>query len=262
MPVKAPVPCCGDPWVGFYVGGNAGYSWGNVSTTASVAPFLQTNLFTYEFPGGAGSTSAHPNGPIAGGQAGYVWRLAPHWLAGIEGDYQWSGEQGSAVGGFSGSTPDCTSGNCSYTDLTGITSRIGPFGTLRLRAGAEVNNVWVYGTAGLAVGTVSVSGTNTLTLVDNVSHTIVGLYPTSFNLSATKTGISAGGGFEGLIGTSKHWRWKAEFLYLDLGSIGGGTFGGVTVNTGRFTDDILRFGINYRFGDDCCALPPPCCATK
>lgn len=56
-----------------------------------------------------------------------------------------------------------------------------------------------------------------------------------------------GGGIEGLIGTGG-WRWKAEFLHIDLGSVGGASFGGVTINGGKFTDEILRVGLNFRFG--------------
>jgi len=56
-----------------------------------------------------------------------------------------------------------------------------------------------------------------------------------------------GGGIEGLIGTGG-WRWKAEFLHIDLGSVGGASIGGLTINGGRFTDEIIRVGLNYRFG--------------
>jgi outer membrane immunogenic protein len=247
-----------DPWVGLYVGGNFGYSWGTLNTTTSVAPFTFNSgppLFaSFAFPGGASSTSLNLDGAIGGGQAGYVWRIAPDWLAGIEADYEWSGEKASGFGGFSGAPPctiDSTLAVCSSSDITDITARLSWFGTLRFRAGYESNGLWFYGTLGPAFGTVVVSGTHTL----SVSGSFFGGAPvftytasTPFSYSTTKGGASAGVGVEGLIGTSNHWRWKAEYLFVDLGSIGGGTFGGITVNSGIFTDNIIRFGVNYNFG--------------
>jgi outer membrane immunogenic protein len=251
MAADMPVKAIADPWVGFYVGGNLGYSWGSIDTTTSVAPFTQSNFqnnfFTFTFPGGASSTSLGPSGVIGGGQAGYIWRMAPHWLAGIEADYQWSGEKDSGSGAFLGNTTNCTSGNCSYTNITDITARLSSFGTLRVRTGPQSNGLWFYGTFGLAVGAVGVSGVNTLSLFDNVSHTVVGLYSTPFSYSTTAAGLSGGVGIEGLI--TSNLRWKAEYIHLDLGSIGGGSFNGITVNAGRFTDDIVRIGLNLKFGN-------------
>src|SRR3974390_91537 len=111
MPLKAPVkaPVVVDPWSGFYVGGNAGYSWGDWDSTS---------IFNI-FPTGAGvtatsgagfnnalqsdfSTTASPgvNGWGAGGQVG-VNKLYGSWLYGLEADIQATGEKkemdGSAV---------------------------------------------------------------------------------------------------------------------------------------------------------------------
>jgi outer membrane immunogenic protein len=255
MPVKALVakaPIVADPWVGTYVGGNLGYSWGRTDTTTSVAPFVQDPLgffFTFSFPGAATATSLKVDGLIGGGQIGHNFRIAPHWLAGIEADLQWSGQKGSGLGGFGGNTTNCTSQNCSYTGNTDITAKLGWFGTLRMRAGYELDGLWIYGTGGLAVGRVSVSGTNTLSLFDNVSQSVVGLYSTPFSYSKTQAGWTVGVGIEGIVIGTINWRWKAEFLHIDLGSIGAASFGAVpvvTVNTGRFTDEIVRVGLNYR----------------
>ena len=57
-----------------------------------------------------------------------------------------------------------------------------------------------------------------------------------------------GGGIEGLIGAGG-WRWKAELLHIDLGSVGGASLSGVTINGGNFTDETLRVGLNFRFGN-------------
>src|SRR5215217_7917265 len=83
-----------DPWVGWYAGGNIGYSWGKTDTTTSVGGL--TGIITtgnFLFPGGDNSTRYNVNGVIGGVQAGYVGRIAPHWLGGIETDIQWSDQK-------------------------------------------------------------------------------------------------------------------------------------------------------------------------
>jgi outer membrane immunogenic protein len=261
MPVKARVApvVVVDPWVGWYAGGNIGYSWGRTNTETSVRPFSTDNLpdfGSFAFPGGANSTRSNVNGVIGGGQIGYVGRIAPHWLGGIEADIQGSDQKGSASGGFSGNTTECTTGDCSFASAHDVTARLNWFGTFRGRVGFESNGVWVYGTAGFAYGKVSVSGNNTLLLFDNnfgfAPPTLVGSFSTPFSYSQLKGGWTAGLGIEGLIGNGP-WRWKVEYLHIDLGTINGGAFGGlptILVNSSRFTDEILRVGFNYKFDGD------------
>ena len=91
LPVKAriaPVPVV-DPWVGWYAGGNVGYSWGRSDTTAVVGPALEKDATTYFAPGGTSTIGSKVNGVIAGVQLGYIGRIAPSWLGGVEADFQW-----------------------------------------------------------------------------------------------------------------------------------------------------------------------------
>jgi outer membrane immunogenic protein len=72
---------------------------------------------------------------------------------------------------------------------------------------------------------------------------------TSFAASSTNVGWTAGAGIEGAI--AGNWTWKAEYLPLDLGSVSvtGKAPTGVAFTTrSSFTDEIVRVGINYRFG--------------
>jgi outer membrane immunogenic protein len=68
----------------------------------------------------------------------------------------------------------------------------------------------------------------------------------------TRVGWTVGVGVEGMITTN--WSAKLEYLYMDLGRFSAGTFTlapgsliGVSVSS-KFTDNILRAGINYKFG--------------
>lgn len=236
----------------WHAGGNIGYSWGRTTTTSSALPFATDDLQgfgSFGFQGATNAQSANVNGVIGGFQTGYVGQIAPHWLGGVETDFQWSRQRGSGHGVLGGNAAECTTDNCSFLSLHDVTTRLDWFGTVRGRAGYETNGLWFYGTGGLAYGKVSVSGSNTLVLTDNTGPAVIGTFVTPFNYSQVKGGWTAGFGVEGLIGDG-HWRWKAEYLHIDLGSINGAIFGiipGVQANTAHFTDEIVRVGFNYRF---------------
>ena len=122
-----------------------------------------------------------------------------------------------------------------------LEAKIRWFGTLRVRGGVLITpTVWLYGTGGLAYGDVSVSDT----------ITVSGVGTTAFSKSKTNVGWTLGAGVEGAIPNSRDWTWKVEYLYLDLGSLSGGgtdpTIGNFSWNA-RFTDNIVRVGLNYRF---------------
>lgn len=260
MPVKARVaPVMVDPWVGWYVGGNIGYSWGKTDTETKLGGVYYDNFpnfGTYSSPGGVGTTRSNVNGVVGGVQAGYVGRIAPTWLGGVEADIQWSGQKGSVRGAFGGPSPLCTSGNCSFANANDITAKLNWFGTFRGRVGPEIGGIWFYGTGGFAFGNVSVSGTNTVAFIDNNAFPapqVIGTISTPYSYSELKGGWTAGIGAEGLIGNGP-FRWKAEYIHIDLGNINGGMFRTappfVQINTTRFTDDIVRVGINYKFDEN------------
>jgi hypothetical protein len=231
----------GDPWSGFYVGANLGYGTGNLGSSAAVEPFT---LSFFGFPGGGSSTNVRPNGIAGGVQLGYNWRLASSWLAGVETDIQASGQKDSGLSEFFGTPTFCTALTCTFTNTRDVTARLSWFGTTRGRAGMELNGLWLYATGGLAYGQVSVSGTDSFTV------TGIGLSapaPTPFSFSVTKVGWVAGAGVEGRLGIGQ-WKWRVEYLHIDLGSIGTGSFGSVPVvniDNGRFTDEIARIGFNF-----------------
>ena len=126
-----------------------------------------------------------------------------------------------------------------------LRSEVDWFGTVRGRVGYLITpTTFVYGTGGLAYGQVSASG----------SFSDTGCTPActwSFSQTATKVGWALGAGFEGAIPTSRNWTWKVEYLHIDLGSMSGtgfdNDFFGPYSWSARFTDDILRVGLNYRF---------------
>lgn len=285
LAVKAPLSGPPPPtWTGFYIGGNIGYSWGEAQTD-----FAGSGTYIYakgvggnfpDFPGlptyfaYADSNKARLDGIVGGGQIGYNIQLNRNWLLGIETDLQASGERGTGaiadistgvVCGFApiGPNPSCTSPiPLTSTALTSYEARIDWFGTLRGRIGLLANDQFlIYGTGGLAYGNVSLSGTTNSNATFAIVYEPFTSSVSAFNASKTKIGYAVGAGAEGSIWLPAKWRWKVEYLYLDLGSLDAATsfslgspdplfiepFTGAVAAHARFTENILRVGVNYGF---------------
>jgi outer membrane immunogenic protein len=221
-------------WTGLYIGVNAGYSWGRADATLSK---VVVNDIPVE---GAVRDRARVDGGLAGGQIGYSWQ-SKGWVFGVEADFQWTGQDGDV--------PACV-------DLISVCGKasyeLDWFGTVRGRAGYLVfPDTLLYFTGGLAYGRVNAD----FSLDPSLGTTPV-------RDSATKTGWVIGGGLEWALDRS--WRVRAEYLYMDLGSmrtelgpisatIPDGEFpidvtASGTVRT-DFTDQIVRLGVSYKFGE-------------
>ena len=268
MPVKAvrPAPVVVDNWTGPYIGINGGYSWGAAATSfsqvdQSIGTITQTtlggtvlNVTTVPGPVNAFAASdrAKMDGWVFGGQIGYNYKINS-WLLGLEADFQGTGERGSSV--------FCVTAGCPVGSATARGDfHLRWFGTLRARTGVVWDNLLLYVTGGLAYGQLN---------ADYVFGTVGGAAPLAVaSAGSTRFGYAVGGGGEYRF--SERWSLKLEYLYMDLGSVGANLTGtttslpiiitvgdfrlvGVSTTTSRaafntrFTDNILRAGLNYRF---------------
>jgi outer membrane immunogenic protein len=199
-------------WTGLYWGGNIGYSWGNAKNEATVL--------------GVGTFSESPkiDGVIGGLQSGYNYQFGA-WVWGLETDVQASGQKGSSTFPLS-----------PFTTLT-TDHKLEWLGTSRSRLGfLATPNILLYGTAGVAYGQVK------------DSFTVSGIAPAVATVRDVKAGWTAGGGIEGAFGGG--WSAKLEYLYIDLGKLEqtlSTPFGTETFSS-RVTDNIVRVGLNYRWG--------------
>jgi outer membrane immunogenic protein len=259
MPVKAYAPAKvavqAYNWSGAYIGGNIGYGWGKANTNFDADPVtVDTNLGPVNIPGFAGSQSVKPKGVIGGAQIGYNWQLSPNWVAGLEADIQGADQRASTgfTTAFNFINPTAPALAVVGTAVTGYDAKIAWFGTVRGRIGYAWDRIMLYATGGLAYGEVELNGTRT------VSGTVAGLpfsIAHALGHSEVNLGWTVGAGLEGALGNN--WTWKAEYLYLDLASLDdpdlavikiNSVSGGQTFTHTKFTDNILRIGLNYRFG--------------
>jgi outer membrane immunogenic protein len=229
MPVKAPVykaPVVAPPynWTGFYVGLNAGGSWGHQDNSLVTVPGGVTLL----------SNTDNLNGFIGGGQIGYNWQ-SDHWVFGLEADFQGSGQKddGAFIIAPIAGVAVVPGLSASYTD------KLEWFGRVRGRLGYSWDRWLAYVTGGWAFGHGTLSGTGTTTPAGTVL---------AFSTSHDYSGWTLGGGLEWAF--DNHWSAKAEYLYIDFGdgpTVIANTAGTLAIVSGKMTDNIGRLGINYKF---------------
>jgi outer membrane immunogenic protein len=243
---KAPVIV--DPaynWSGFYIGANAGGHWGRDRLTTAANPL--------GFVGGAAAElnalsagSLKPNGFVGGGQIGYNWQIN-NVLVGVEADAVWL--DGTATRSITYPTALVLNPADIMTNATHATW----LATIRGRLGVTFDRTLLYVTGGAAFG--EVKTTDTFCAFGCLPLFLPGAF-SSVSASTTRVGWTAGVGLEHAI--TNNWSLKLEYLYVDLGSfstsippcplcLGVPIASDVTVNH-RYSDNIVRVGINYRFG--------------
>lgn len=238
MVQSAPTACCEAPFAGAYIGAAVGYGAQKVEVDNLTLGFTNTD---------------EDRGVTFGGYIGYNWQhCCSHLVYGIEADLNYLDPSPTAVDREPPVPP------VNLPETTSLRSRMDFFGTLRGRAGFVVHDhVLLYGTAGLAYARVN------HTLSDDCvgcGNSGLNLGPFTQSNKEMKFGWTAGGGVEYL--HDSRWLFRAEALYLDLGSDGQSYLvvaPAGTANVENRWDDqfwIARIGLTYKFSaPDCCAAP-------
>jgi opacity protein-like surface antigen len=270
-------PAAAASWTGLYGGLNVGYGFGAGGRTDGGQTSYANNSPTAVFPfdtethgtgGPAWNTSADPRGVNGGLQFGYNYRLSPWLVAGLETDFQ----GGALSDGTSATnttaitlTPFPASGP-NLWPLTGnasATQNVDWYGTLRGRLGVTSFNqsLLVYGTGGLAYGQVRQDFSYSGAFLPDAALGFGGSHWTgSASSTDTNIGWALGAGFEWAPESMPDWSFKAEYLYVDLGSTtvnlsaaafrnsDGEGFRTVTAsNTMDARFQTVRVGFNYHF---------------
>jgi outer membrane immunogenic protein len=231
-------------WTGFYVGGNVGYGWG-ANTGSGYTSFSDPGVggvASFFSSGGNVLPGVSPAGVLGGGQIGYDYQVSSKVVAGFVADIQAADIKASGSGSSSiGNFKNITESNSAQVDW---------FGTVRAKLGFLVtSNLLVYGTGGLAYG--EVKGSTGL----NDPSFNGGANPISFagSKTLTRTGWAAGAGLEYAL--TPKWIVGVEYLHVDLGSIsvtetqatGAVSTGDTFTSKSKFSDDIARLLVNYKF---------------
>jgi len=208
-------------WTGLYIGVQGGGGWG---------PANQTDIT------GFSSGTYNITGGLIGGTLGYNVQVG-YAVLGLETDWSYSWVEGGTIGTnpffftqCGGAIPRCE-------------AKLKSPATFRARVGAAMDNVMPYVTGGFAVGSLyGQEGDNTM----NGRPTGLG---TAGLGSTSIRGWTAGVGIEAMFGP--HWSAKMEYLYANFGNraVFDANVGGVILPEHiQFTANILRVGVNYRFG--------------
>jgi outer membrane immunogenic protein len=145
--------------------------------------------------------------------------------------------------------------------VTSYEAKIDWFGTVRGRVGYVWDRLMLYATGGLAYGKVAVGGSSTVSGTITPGSAPFGITHV-IGHSQNNTGWTVGAGLEEALGNN--WTLKAEYLYVDLGSLNDtdaticpdvaegrvrvcGVTGGQTITHTHFIDGIFRVGLNYQF---------------
>jgi outer membrane immunogenic protein len=167
------------------------YSW--------IGPYVGTTV-GYEW-GSVDNNPARPSGVAGGLEAGFNWQ---------NGNFVYGGEAD-----FNLSAAKDTFASWQFSNPW--------FGTVRARAGIAINNVLIFGTAGLGYGELTAIA--------------------SGNLSESHTSVGWAAGLGAEVSFTPHWSVKAEWLYLDLADR---SFSVTAANNG-LAANLMRLGLNYRF---------------
>jgi outer membrane protein OmpA-like peptidoglycan-associated protein len=245
-------------WKGFYIGGNVGGAWNSTCNSWSLnGPALTDPALVTAFD----NRNCPNNGVFIGGaQIGYNFQYE-RWVWGFGMDYdQWSAKNRSRSFVY---TP--TAGSTFPAGTAAFNGKVSPngFGILGPRVGYAVGNVLPY----VRFGGVYAGGsrTSTATFTEAGDATPDAYFSGSKNFKSS--GFGAGAGMDVLL--SDNWFLRAEYTYIKLGKgtntatqcTSAGTAAGTAICAefgtdalelnnihNSFTANIVRVGINYKFG--------------
>jgi outer membrane immunogenic protein len=247
----APPPPPPPLWSGFYVGLNAGATFGGSATKTSAVPGFAAATWQNELATSTAlATGSYPADDarfLGGGQIGYNFQASPSWLIGLEADIQGvagsrSTANSSSLGIPAGFLEFILSNNT-------VAKRLDYLGTVRGRVGfLAAPTLLVYATGGLAYGEVG-----STVAIGQANLPFAPSFASFGGYSDLRVGWTAGGGLEWLL--APRWSVKLEYLYYDLGSVTyassplsfAGLYGSTPVVKTRFDGHVARMGLNYHF---------------
>ncbi|HAU1066339.1 TPA: outer membrane beta-barrel protein [Legionella pneumophila] len=227
-------------WPGIYFGGNIGYGV-NTHNIYIYPSSLSAQILT-EQDRSPKNLNVQSEGFLAGGEIGYNWQFN-YFIAGIEADLSYTSIGGSNAVTLSNSNITTTTEK-DLLRLSTIRGRIGKLAS---------SNMLIFLSGGPALGRINSKFDQRVANLQCSSSFVC----SEASVSKNKSGLSIGTGVEYAV--NSHATFKAEYLYVDLGSVG--------VNSldysippadslrpspvrywvsSKFNYNIVRLGVNYR----------------
>lgn len=189
-------------WTGFYVGLQGGYQWGRSAGTLTDA----VGPLGYGY---------NPKGGVFGAHVGYNYQFGGGFVAGLEGDVEWSGMKASSL-----------SATGAYYHRTDIDWQ----GSVRGRLGFAFDRALIYGTGGVAFANLKRSAG-----IPGGAQLL--------SYSETRAGWTLGAGLEYAL--TNNITMRGEYRYADYGRSGGSN--AVIADRGKVTTHTVRAGVSYKF---------------
>ena len=201
-------------WTGPFLGPAIGVGFGNAGNSVSgkdlfcTSSFCPTPFIAQDFivPG------ATSNGASIGGgaQVGYNWQFNEHFVFGGVADIMAFDRSGSATRTKSFGPIS----NITETDTHTDSFRHDWLATIRLRVGPAFDNLWIYGTGGLALGDLKSSSSSVVTWSDPFLPPPQVVASGYGSTSGVALGYAVGAGAEYKF--ARNWSIFAEYLYYSL----------------------------------------------
>jgi outer membrane immunogenic protein len=213
-PPQAPAVYKAPPynWSGFYIGGNLGAGWNNISITDSLGDSFSTTSST-QF--------------VGGGQVGANYEFWGGAVIGVEADFDWLPNTNNTNTASFGGVPVSVAINNRW--LTTVTGRLG----------YAFDRVLVYGKGGGAF----VGASNPSIAIGGVAY--------APSTSSTNTGWTAGFGVEWAFAGTWSVRAEYDYVGLNNQTFVVpviGNFPGDTISTSNRYFQMVTVGLNYKFG--------------
>lgn len=254
LPVKALPPAAPVfSWTGCYIGGNAGGMVGSDRYSISAGgDFLLTGILSN--PANAAllnhSYTQNPGAFTGGAQIGCNYQSG-NWVFGGEADINATRLSTTTNTNFGPIGPFAGSGGLFASSHTeNVTNDLNWYSTFRGRIGFTPTPTWLlYVTGGLAVASIN----STSNLSYGADQFFISNHSFSGSTTQTRAGWALGVGGEWAF--APKWSLKAEYLYMDFGTFSyalqepagaGGNF--IFNNSVRAQEQVLRVGVNYKFG--------------
>ncbi len=225
-------------WAGSYVGLNAGGAWGRLDDAVAYTPANGGFIAPYPALLNSQARTFNAASVLGGGQLGYNWQSA-NLVWGVEADAQAMRLRGAydtgVINGPYGGGPQSVQ-FANSAQASGLY-------TVRGRIGYAMDRTLVYATGGVAF--TEVSGASLYTLFAS-PRTLSG------TVKSVQAGYVLGGGLEHAF--SNQLSAKFEYVHAGFGGVNFTTTdsnpinGGSITNTLRTNVDVVRVGLNFKFG--------------